>query len=184
MAVRSLNKVMLIGNLTRDPNLRFTPSGTAVCSFGVATNRTILSSDGSKDERVDFHNIVAWAKLAEICGQLLHKGDKVYVEGRLQTRDWKTAEGEDRRITEIVIDQMMLLHSPSGRSSQNNDEYGSYDEYGGDDSGSYSSNSGSSGSKSKSSQKQQSADDAANDTDESVSDDVSDVEDVADDIPF
>lgn len=112
MSVRSLNKVMLIGNLTRDPNLRFTPSGTAVCSFGIATNRAWTPSDGGeKQERVDFHNIVSWAKLAEICGQLLHKGDKVYVEGRIQTRDWKTEDGAERRITEIVIDNMMLLSS-------------------------------------------------------------------------
>jgi single-strand DNA-binding protein len=116
MSVRSLNKVMLIGNLTRDPNLRFTPNGTAVCSFGIATNRSWTSSEGGeKQERVDFHNIVAWSKLAEICGQLLHKGDKTYVEGRIQTRDWKTESGEDRRITEVVIDNMMLLsNSRSG----------------------------------------------------------------------
>jgi len=120
MSVRSLNKVMLIGNLTRDPNLRFTPNGTAVCSFGIATNRSWTSSDdGEKQERVDFHNIVSWAKLAEICGQLLHKGDKVFVEGRIQTRDWKTEEGDDRRITEIVIDNMMLLNSRSNRPSDN-----------------------------------------------------------------
>lgn len=115
MAARSLNKVMLIGNLTRDPNLRFTPNGTAVCSFGIATNRSWTSADGGeKQERVDFHNIVAWSKLAEICGQLLHKGDKTFVEGRIQTRDWKTEEGAERRITEIVIDNMMLLSNSRG----------------------------------------------------------------------
>jgi len=109
---------MLIGNLTRDPNLRFTPNSTAVCSFGIATNRSWTSSDdGEKQERVDFHNIVAWTKLAEICGQLLHKGDKVFVEGRIQTRDWKTEEGDERRITEIVIDNMMLLTSRGGGAS-------------------------------------------------------------------
>lgn len=108
---------MLIGNLTRDPNLRYTPGGAAVASFGIATNRSWTSADGGeKQERVDFHNIVAWSKLAEICGQLLHKGDKVYVEGRIQTRDWKTEEGETRRVTEIVIDNMMLLNSRSGGS--------------------------------------------------------------------
>jgi len=115
MSVRSLNKVMLIGNLTRDPNLRFTPNGTAVCSFGLATNRSWTSSEGGeKQERVDFHNVVAWSKLAEICGQLLHKGDKVYVEGRIQTRDWKTESGEEKRVTEIVIDNMMLLSNSKG----------------------------------------------------------------------
>lgn len=120
MSARSLNKVMLIGNLTRDPNLRFTPNGTAVCSFGLATNRSWTSADGGdKQERVDFHNVVAWGKLAEICGQLLHKGDKTYVEGRIQTRDWKTEDGAERRITEIVIDNMMLLSNRGGYSSNN-----------------------------------------------------------------
>ena len=122
MASRSLNKVMLIGNLTRDPNLRFTPNSAAVCSFGLATNRSWTSGDnGEKQERVDFHNIVAWGKLAEICGQLLHKGDKVYVEGRIQTRDWKTEDGNERRITEIIIDNMMLLNSRGGYQA-NDDE--------------------------------------------------------------
>jgi single-strand DNA-binding protein len=106
---------MLIGNLTRDPNLRFTPTSTAVCSFGIATNRAWTPADGGeKQERVDFHNIVAWSKLAEICGQLLHKGDKVYLEGRIQTRDWKTEDGQEKRITEIVIDNMMILNSRGG----------------------------------------------------------------------
>lgn len=123
MAARSLNQVMLIGNLTRDPNLRFTPNNTAVCSFGIATNRSWTASDtGEKTEKTDFHNIVAWGKLAEICGNLLHKGDKVFVQGRIQTRDWKTQEGDDRRITEIVIDDMMILNSKfSGGSRNSND---------------------------------------------------------------
>lgn len=117
MAVRSLNKVQLIGNLTRDPNLRYTPNNTAVCSFGVATNRSWTSADGGdKQERVEYHNIVAWSKLADICGQLLHKGDKVYVEGRLQTRDWKGEDGVERKSTEVVIDNMILLKSSSEKS--------------------------------------------------------------------
>ncbi len=103
---------MLIGNLTRDPDVRYTPTGTSVASFAIATNRSWTPADGGeKQERVDYHNIVAWSKLADICGQLLHKGDKVYLEGRLQTRDWKAQDGSDRRITEIVIDNMMLLRS-------------------------------------------------------------------------
>ena len=119
MAVRSLNKVMLIGNLTRDPNLRYTPKGTAVCSFGLATNRSWSPADGGeKQERVEFHNVVSWAKLAEICGQLLHKGDKVYLEGRLQTREWKGDDDQSRRTTEIVIDNMMLLRSAGGYSAR------------------------------------------------------------------
>lgn len=123
MAVRSLNKVMLIGNLTRDPNLRYTPNGTAVCSFGLATNRSWAPADGGeKQERVEFHNVVSWAKLAEICGQLLHKGDKVYLEGRLQTREWKGDDDQSRRTTEVVIDNMILLRSAGGYSgSQGSD---------------------------------------------------------------
>jgi single-strand DNA-binding protein len=120
MSVRSLNKVMLIGNLTRDPNLRYTPNSTAVASFGIATNRSWTPADGGdKQERVDFHNVVAWSKLAEICGQLLHKGDKVFVEGRIQTRDWKTESGEIRKVTEIVIDNMMLLSNRGGKFTGN-----------------------------------------------------------------
>ena len=82
---RSLNKVMLIGNLTRDPEMRYTPQGTAVCTFGVATNRSWTTESGEKKEDAEFHNVVAWNKLAEICTQLLKKGRKVYVEGRLST---------------------------------------------------------------------------------------------------
>lgn len=111
---------MLIGNLTRDPNLRYTPNSTAVASFGIATNRSWTPADGGdKQERVDFHNVVAWSKLAEICGQLLHKGDKVFVEGRIQTRDWKTESGEIRKVTEIVIDNMMLLSNRGGKFTGN-----------------------------------------------------------------
>lgn len=134
MSARSLNKVMLIGNLTRDPNVRYTPGGAAVCSFGIATNRSWTPTDGGeKQEKVEYHNIVAWSKLADICGQLLHKGDKIYVEGRLQTRDWKADDGSDRRITEIVIENMILLRSTTGAS-------GSYasDDMGGDNSDSFS----------------------------------------------
>jgi single-strand DNA-binding protein len=118
MSSRSLNRVTLIGNLTRDPNLRYTPSGASVCSFGLATNRSWTPADGGeKQEKAEFHNIVSWGKLADICGQLLHTGDKVYLEGRIQTRDWKTDDGQDRRITEIVIENMILLNSRSGAVS-------------------------------------------------------------------
>lgn len=125
MSVRSLNKVQLIGNLTRDPNLRYTPNNTAVCSFGVATNRTWTPTDGGdKQERVEYHNVVAWSKLADICGQLLHKGDKVYVEGRLQTRDWKGDDGVERKTTEVVIDNMILLRSSNGSTSMDDGDMG------------------------------------------------------------
>src|SRR3989344_7848807 len=96
----SLNKVLLIGNLTRDPELRYTPSGAAVCTFGVATNRSYTASDGQKKEEVEFTKIVSWNKLAELCNQLLRKGRKVYVEGRMQTRSWETPDGQNRTTTE------------------------------------------------------------------------------------
>lgn len=107
----SLNKVLLIGNLTRDPELRYTPSGAAVCSFGLATNRTYVASDGTKKEETEFMRIVSWNKLAELCSQLLTKGRKVYVEGRLQTRSWETPDGQSRQTTEVVIDDMRILDS-------------------------------------------------------------------------
>lgn len=108
---RSLNRVQLIGNLTRDPELRYTPSGTAVCSFGLATNRSWTTDTGEKHEEVEFHKIVAWNKLAELCSQFLTKGRKVYVEGRLATRNWTGQDGNQRNSTEVVIDDMILLDS-------------------------------------------------------------------------
>lgn len=111
MATRSLNKVMLIGNLTRDPELRYTPQGTAVCNFGLATNRYWVTEQGEKKEDTEFHRIVAWNKLAELCSQLLAKGRKVYVEGRLQTRSWVGSDGLQRKTTEIVISDMIILDS-------------------------------------------------------------------------
>jgi len=107
----SLNKVLLIGNLTRDPELRYTPSGAAVCTFSIATNRVYVSSDGTKKEETEFIKIVSWNKLAELCSQLLSKGRKVYVEGRLQTRNWETPDGQPRQTTEVVIDDMRILDS-------------------------------------------------------------------------
>ncbi len=106
---KSLNKVMLIGNLTRDPELKYTPSGAAVTTFGVATNRSWTTDTGEKKEDVEFHNIVAWSKLAEICAQLLKKGGKVYVEGRLSTRTWQAQDGTQKNRTEIVITDMVML---------------------------------------------------------------------------
>ena len=110
MSTRSLNKVMLIGNLTRDVEVRYTPSGTAVATFGLATNRSWSSGDGSdRQEETQFHRIVAWSKLAEICGQLLFKGRKIFIEGRLQTRKFTGQDGQQREITEIVAENMMIL---------------------------------------------------------------------------
>ncbi|HVT01147.1 MAG TPA: single-stranded DNA-binding protein [Patescibacteria group bacterium] len=106
---RSLNKVELIGNLTRDPELRYTPQGTAVCTFGIATNRGWVTDSGEKKEEAEFHRIVAWNKLAELCSQLLTKGRKIYVEGRLANRSWTGQDGAQKSVTEIVINDMIIL---------------------------------------------------------------------------
>jgi single-strand DNA-binding protein len=111
MAARSLNKVILIGNLTRDPELRYTPSGTAVCTFGLATNRSWTTQNGELKEQTEFHRIVAWNKLAELCQQLLTKGRKIFAEGRLSTRAWTGQDGTQRSTTEIVIEDMIILDS-------------------------------------------------------------------------
>jgi single-strand DNA-binding protein len=105
----SLNRATIIGNLTRNPELRTTASGTAVASFGVATNRQWTDKNGQKQEETQFHNVVAWARLAEVCNQYLAKGRKVYVEGRLQTRDWEGQDGVKRQRTEIIIENMVML---------------------------------------------------------------------------
>lgn len=105
----SLNRVQLIGNLTRDPEMRQIPGGATVASFGIATNFRWKDQEGNQQEKTEFHNIVAWRKLAEICGQYLKKGSKVYVEGRLQTRDWEGEDGVKRYRTEIIADNMIML---------------------------------------------------------------------------
>lgn len=107
----NLNKVMLIGNLTRDPELRTTPAGDSVASFSIATNFTWKDKEGNKQEKAEFHNIVAWRKLAEIIGQYLKKGSKIYIEGRLQTRDWEDQNGVKRYRTEVIADNMIMLDS-------------------------------------------------------------------------
>ena len=109
MASRSLNKVQLIGNLTRDPELRYTPTGAAVCTIGLATNRYWTTESGEKKEETEFHRVVAWNKLAELCSQLVTKGRKIYVEGRLRTTTWQAQDGNQRNTTEIVIEDMILL---------------------------------------------------------------------------
>ena len=106
----SKNLVILIGNLTRDPELRYSSTGTtAICKFGLATSERYKDRDGNQQEKVEYHNIVAWRQLAEICGKYLHKGKQVYVEGKLTTRKWQDKEGQDRYTTEIVIDEMQML---------------------------------------------------------------------------
>lgn len=119
---RSLNKVTLIGNLTRDPELRYTPQGTAVCTIGLATNRDWKTDSGEKKEDVEFHRLVAWNKLAELCAKLLTKGRKIYVEGRLQTRKWKGQDEVERSTTEIVMSEMLLLDSKGGSDDSQMDD--------------------------------------------------------------
>ncbi len=111
MAVRSLNKVTLIGNLTRDPEMRYTNSGVPVVTFGMATNKSWKDEEGETKELAEFHNLVAWNKMAEICQQLLAKGMKVYVEGSLNTRSWEAEDGSTRYKTEIRVEDMILLDS-------------------------------------------------------------------------
>jgi single-strand DNA-binding protein len=111
MSSRSLNKVQLIGNLTRDPELRYTPTGAAVCTIGLATNRSWTTESGEKKEETEFHRVVAWNKLAELCSQLLTKGRKIYVEGRLRTNSWTGQDGTQRSTTEVVIEDMIILDS-------------------------------------------------------------------------
>jgi single-strand DNA-binding protein len=118
MAGRSLNKVMLIGNLGKDPDLSYTASGVAVAKFSIATNERWKDQEGNFQERTEWHNIVVWRKLAEICGQYLKKGSKVYVEGRLQTRSWDDKNtGVKRYSTEIVVDDLMMLDSRQGSAA-------------------------------------------------------------------
>lgn len=107
-----LNKAMLIGRLTRDPETRTIPSGQTVASFGLATNRIWTDQSGQKQEAVEFHNIVAWRRLAEICGQYLKKGSKVYIEGRLQTKNWDGQDGVKRYRTEVVAENLIMLDRP------------------------------------------------------------------------
>jgi single-strand DNA-binding protein len=114
---RSLNRVQLIGNLTRDPELRYTPNGRPVCTFGIATNRNWTTETGEKKEEVEFHNIVAWGKLGELCSQFLAKGRKVFVEGRIATRSWTGQDGQQKLRTEIVIDDMIILDSKGAGSA-------------------------------------------------------------------
>ncbi len=116
---------MIIGNITRDPDVRQTTNGATVASFSVATNFFWTDPSGNRQERVEFHNIVAWRKLAEICGQYLHKGSKVYVEGRLQTRDWVDKNtGQKRYITEIVAENMIMLDKLPARQGGDSQPFG------------------------------------------------------------
>jgi len=118
--MRSVNKVILIGNLTRDPELRQTPNGQSVVTFSIATNREWITKDGKKHSMPEFHDLVAWAKLADICHQHLKKGKLIYVEGYLKTRAWETPEGVKKFRTEIVVQDLIMLDK---RNHADQDEY-------------------------------------------------------------
>jgi single-strand DNA-binding protein len=109
----SLNRATILGNVTHDPEPKQLATGQSVCTFSVATNRVWTGSDGVKQEKAEFHNVVAWRKLADICAQYLKKGRKVYVEGYLQTRDWQGQDGVKRYRTEIVAENIILVDRPS-----------------------------------------------------------------------
>ncbi|MBE0501905.1 MAG: single-stranded DNA-binding protein [Desulfuromonadales bacterium] len=119
----SVNKVILVGNLGKDPDLRYTPSGTAVCEFSIATSDRFKNKQGEQQEKTEWHNIIVWAGLAEICGKYLHKGKQVYIEGRLQYRTYDDRDGNKRYVTEIVADQMQML---GGRGGANDDSGAGY----------------------------------------------------------
>jgi single-strand DNA-binding protein len=122
----SLNKVMLIGNLGKDPEVRYTPDGTPVATFSLATSENWTDKSGTKQERTEWHTVVVWRKLAEICKRYLTKGRQVYIEGRIQSREWNDKEGNKRRTTEIIATQMVMLGSrQQGASSGAGDD--SYD---------------------------------------------------------
>lgn len=111
----SLNKVLLIGNLTRDPELRYIPSGTAVATFTVAANRVYATPAGEKKEQTSFVRVVVWGRRAEVCGEYLSKGSPVFVEGRLQSRSWETPNGEKRSTIEVVADNVQFLRGAEKR---------------------------------------------------------------------
>ncbi|MDX2009958.1 MAG: single-stranded DNA-binding protein [Myxococcaceae bacterium] len=111
-----VNKVILIGNLGKDPEVRFTPSGAAVANFNIATNESWTDKSGQKQERTEWHRIVVWGKLAELCGEYLKKGRQCYVEGRLQTREWTDKEGKKNYTTEVVAQTVQFLGGGPGRA--------------------------------------------------------------------
>ncbi|MBI2464040.1 single-stranded DNA-binding protein [Candidatus Peregrinibacteria bacterium] len=129
--MRSINKVILIGNLTRDPEMRQTPNGQPVVTFGIATNREWVTKDNIRKSSTEFHEIVAWARLAEICHLYLRKGKLIYIEGYLKTRSWDTPEGVKKFKTEIIMQDMIILEKrPKGEeiSPVANEESGYHEE--------------------------------------------------------
>ncbi|MEA3337182.1 MAG: single-stranded DNA-binding protein [Chloroflexota bacterium] len=121
---RGLNKVLIIGNLGADPEMRYTPSGKPVTSFSVAVSRSWRTSEGERKEATEWFNVVSWGNLAEICNQHLRKGSHVYIEGRLQTRSWEDSNGSRHFRTELVANEMIIL---DGRSHVADDDFGEFD---------------------------------------------------------
>jgi len=117
--VVNLNKVLLIGNLTRDPELRYTPSGTAVTTLRIASNRLYKDKSGQQQKDTCFVNVVVWAQMAEVCNQYLQKGRQVFVEGRLQSRNWQTTEGKNRTVLEVVASRVQFMSGGQRQESQN-----------------------------------------------------------------
>ncbi len=116
----SVNKAILVGNLGKDPELRYTPSGTAVCTFSLATSERFKNKQGEQQDRTEWHNIVVWAGLAEICGKYLTKGKQVYIEGRIQNRSYDDRDGNKRYISEIVANEMQMLGGKRDDNQQQN----------------------------------------------------------------
>lgn len=114
---RGVNKVILVGNLGADPEVKYTQSGAALCTFSVATSESFKDRDGNQQDRTEWHKIVAWRKLAEICGQYLSKGRQVYVEGKIQTRSWDDQDGNKHYMTEIVAREVQFLSGGAGGGS-------------------------------------------------------------------
>ena len=112
------NQAVILGNLTRDPEFRYTPNGQAVASFSIATNRRWTTAEGQQGENTQFHNVVAWGKLAEICNKILYKGRKALVVGRIQTRSWDGQDGVKRYTTEIVADHISATGSPKTQTEE------------------------------------------------------------------
>lgn len=119
-----VNKAIIVGRLGRDPEVRYTSSGTPVASFSVATDEKWTGQDGSKQSKTEWHNIVAWRRLAEICEQYLKKGKLVYIEGRIETREWDDKDGNKRRTTEIIANNMQMLSSRGDDDSMDSQSYG------------------------------------------------------------
>jgi len=117
-----LNKALIIGNITRDPEVRTTPQGIPVATFTIATNIRWTNQAGEKQDKAEFHNVVAWRRLAEICQQYLKKGSKVFVEGRIQTRNWDDAQGLRHWRTEIITENLIMLDRPSGTNNNGNND--------------------------------------------------------------